>query len=58
MLEAEDLVFAGALCTGGEAEAIVYATGMHTQLGRIAALSQRVKSELSRCSSRSTTPRG
>jgi calcium-translocating P-type ATPase len=46
-LEAEDLVFAGALCTGGEAEAIVYATGMHTQLGRIAALSQRVKADVS-----------
>jgi magnesium-transporting ATPase (P-type) len=46
-LEAEDLVFAGALCTGGEAEAIVYATAMHTQLGRIAALSQRVKTDIS-----------
>jgi calcium-translocating P-type ATPase len=46
-LEAEDLVFAGALCTGGEAEAIVYATAMHTQLGRIAALSQRVKADVS-----------
>jgi magnesium-transporting ATPase (P-type) len=37
MLEAEDLVFAGTLCTGGQAEGIVYATGMSTQLGRIAA---------------------
>jgi calcium-translocating P-type ATPase len=46
-LEAEDLVFAGALCTGGEAEAVVYATAMHTQLGRIAALSQRVKADVS-----------
>jgi P-type E1-E2 ATPase len=43
VLEAEDLVFAGTLCTGGEAEAVIYATGMGTQLGRIAALSQRVK---------------
>lgn len=41
-LEAEDLVFAGTLCTGGDAQAIVYGTGMHTQLGRIAALSQTV----------------
>ena len=47
VLEAEDLVFAGTLCTGGEAEAVIYATGMATQLGRIAALSQRVKPEIS-----------
>jgi calcium-translocating P-type ATPase len=47
MLESEDLVFAGTLCTGGEAEAVVYATGMGTQLGRIAALSQRVEPEIS-----------
>ena len=40
-------MFAGTLCTGGEAEAVVYATGMATQLGRIAALSQRVKPEIS-----------
>ncbi len=47
VLESEDLVFAGTLCTGGEAEAVVYATGMGTQLGRIAALSQRVEPEIS-----------
>ena len=46
-LEAEDLVFAGTLCTGGDAQAIVYGTGMHTQLGRIAALSQTVVDEKS-----------
>ena len=46
-LEAEDLVFAGTLCTGGDAQAIVYGTGMHTQLGRIAALSQAVVDETS-----------
>src|SRR5579875_2781851 len=46
-LEAEDLVFAGTLCTGGQAEAVVYATAMSTQLGRIAALSQRVEPEIS-----------
>ncbi|MEA2223002.1 MAG: hypothetical protein QOH83_1378 [Solirubrobacteraceae bacterium] len=46
-LEAEDLVFAGTLCTGGDAQAIVYGTGMHTQLGRIAALSQTVVDEAS-----------
>ena len=42
LLEAADLVFSGTTCTGGEARAVVFATGMHTELGRIAALSQRV----------------
>ncbi|MDO9410888.1 cation-transporting P-type ATPase [Patulibacter sp.] len=46
-LEAEDLVFAGTLCTGGDGQAVVYGTGMHTQLGRIAALSQTVVTESS-----------
>ena len=46
-LEAEDLAFAGTLCTGGDAQAVVYGTGMHTQLGRIAALSQTVVDESS-----------
>ena len=45
-IEAEDLLFAGTLCTSGEALGVVYATGMATQLGRIAALSQRVEVEL------------
>ena len=44
-LAARDLVFSGTVCTGGEAQAVVYATGMHTELGRIAALSERVKEE-------------
>jgi magnesium-transporting ATPase (P-type) len=47
VLEADDLVFAGTLCTAGEAEAVIYATAMSTQIGRIAALSQRVKPEIS-----------
>ncbi|MDE3131947.1 MAG: cation-transporting P-type ATPase, partial [Acidobacteriota bacterium] len=47
LLDAEDLVFAGTMCTAGEAIALVYATGMTTQLGRIAALSQRVTPEVS-----------
>jgi calcium-translocating P-type ATPase len=46
-LEARDLVFSGTVCTGGEAEAVVFATGMRTELGRIAALSERVGVELS-----------
>ena len=47
LLEADDLVFCGSLCAAGEAKAVVYATGMASQLGRIAALSQRVRAELS-----------
>ena len=42
LLEARYVVFSGTACTGGEAQAMVTATGMSTQLGRIAALSQRV----------------
>jgi calcium-translocating P-type ATPase len=42
-LQARDLVFSGTTCTGGEAQGVVFATGMHTELGRIASLSQRVK---------------
>ena len=45
LLEAMDVVFSGAECTGGEAQALVTATGMGTELGRIAALSQRVGRE-------------
>jgi calcium-translocating P-type ATPase len=41
-LAASDLVFSGTSCTGGEARTVVFATGMHTQLGRVAALSQQV----------------
>jgi len=47
LLQALDLVFSGTTCTGGEATAVVVATGMHTELGRIAALSQRVEPEQS-----------
>jgi calcium-translocating P-type ATPase len=45
LLEARDLVFSGTTATEGEARAVVFATGMATQLGRIAALSQRVDRE-------------
>jgi calcium-translocating P-type ATPase len=47
VIDARDLVFSGSSCVGGEARALVYATGMRTELGRIAALSQRVEEELS-----------
>jgi calcium-translocating P-type ATPase len=45
LLQATDLVFSGSECTGGEAQAVITATGMSTELGRIAALSQRVGRE-------------
>jgi calcium-translocating P-type ATPase len=41
LLEAQELLFSGTTCTGGEAVVLVTRTGMHTELGRIAALSQR-----------------
>jgi calcium-translocating P-type ATPase len=44
-IQAPNLVFSGTVCLGGEARALVYATGMGTELGRIAALSQRVGRE-------------
>jgi calcium-translocating P-type ATPase len=45
LLDARELVFSGTSCVGGEAEALVYATGMQTELGRVAALSERVEPE-------------
>jgi calcium-translocating P-type ATPase len=45
LLEARDLVFSGTACTGGEARAVVFATGMRSELGRIAALSERVEND-------------
>jgi calcium-translocating P-type ATPase len=43
LLEARDLVFSGSAAVSGEAKALVYATGMQTELGRIAALSESVE---------------
>lgn len=45
LLQARDLVFSGMTCTEGEARGVVFATGMRTEIGRIAALSERVESE-------------
>ncbi len=45
LLQARDIVFSGTACTQGEARGLAYATGMHTELGRIAALSERVDVE-------------
>jgi len=47
LVEARDLVFSGSSVVGGEARALVFGTGMRTELGRIAALSERVEVELS-----------
>ncbi len=45
VVESRQLVFSGTTCVGGEARALVYATGMRTELGRIAALSEGVRAE-------------
>jgi calcium-translocating P-type ATPase len=42
LLQAQDMIFSGSACLGGEGRAVVIRTGMHTEIGRIAALSQRV----------------
>ena len=47
LLDAPELVFSGTTCIGGEAATVVTRTGMHTELGRIAALSQRGHTERS-----------
>jgi len=44
LLHAADVLFSGTACTGGEAQALVTATGMRTELGRIAALTQQTGS--------------
>ena len=41
------LVFSGTVCTAGSATAVVHATGGHTELGRIASLSQGIRVEAS-----------
>ncbi len=45
LLSAHELVFSGTSCTGGQARGVAFATGMGTEIGRIAALSERVKPE-------------
>lgn len=47
LLREHNLVFSGTTCVGGTAKAIVFATGDHTELGRIAALSQHTVREQS-----------
>jgi calcium-translocating P-type ATPase len=45
LLDAPYLVFSGTSCTAGSGIAVVHSTGRRTELGRIAALSQRVTRE-------------
>src|SRR5579859_1136195 len=45
LIDAADAVFSGTACTSGAARAVVFDTGAHTQLGRIAALSQRTHAD-------------
>jgi calcium-translocating P-type ATPase len=45
LLSSPNVVFSGTACTGGDAVALVVRTGMQTELGRIAALTQRVVRE-------------
>jgi calcium-translocating P-type ATPase len=45
LLEARDLVFSGTTVTTGSARALVFATGSRTEIGRLAALSERVRPE-------------
>ena len=45
LLHARELLFTGTTCVAGTATGVVFATGAHTELGRIAALSQRVRRE-------------
>jgi calcium-translocating P-type ATPase len=45
LLHARELAFTGTSCVAGTATGVVFATGAHTELGRIAALSQRVRRE-------------
>ena len=47
VLREHNLVFSGTTCAGGEAKAVVFGTGDHTELGRIAALSHRTVREQS-----------
>ncbi|HET6916301.1 MAG TPA: cation-transporting P-type ATPase [Acidimicrobiales bacterium] len=47
LLQARDLIFSGTTCTEGDGAAVVVSTGMSTELGRIAAMTQRVHIEQS-----------
>jgi len=54
VLDAEDLVFAGTLCTAGEARAVVYATAMARPSGGSPPSRSGCTRRSARCSARST----
>jgi calcium-translocating P-type ATPase len=47
LVAARDIAFSGTDVLGGKATGLVFATGMHTEIGRIAALSERVGRDVS-----------
>jgi calcium-translocating P-type ATPase len=47
LVTARDIAFSGTDVLGGNAIGLVFATGMHTEIGRIAALSERVGRDVS-----------
>lgn len=47
LLRAKNMVFAGTLVVSGHGEALVTATGIHTEFGKIAKLTERIEQDLS-----------
>ncbi|GIF23359.1 calcium-translocating P-type ATPase [Actinoplanes tereljensis] len=45
LLEARELIFSGTACVAGQGRAVIIHTGMHSEIGRIAALSQRGRTD-------------
>lgn len=43
LLESRNMVFSGTLVQSGNGKALVYATGMHTQIGRIAQMTKEIE---------------
>ncbi len=54
VMERPNLVFAGTSVSAGTGKAVVFATGMNTEFGKIARLTQSVGEELSPLQKRST----
>jgi len=56
LIDSKDVVLAGTSMVSGQAKATVFATGMHTEFGKIAHLTQTAGEEVSpRCARRSHT---